>query len=1009
VSRLVALASLSVAWLLLAAATPLPLAPPPPDLTPLVPFVSAPLDKPSIELPPLTLPAPPVEIPAIPAAAPSRPQADKPTATMPPRRTLPCVGAWTGAAGEALECGRAQLMRGDLADATQNFDRAMRNADDKAISTEARYWLAETLYRLGRIDQADTHFRRVVQDRSQALSGFALHGSGWAALVLGDAARAHEAFSQLLGGMHPMAVDAWARHGLGLSLSALGRHAEAERTWAELIARRPGPALDRDLLFWHGDALGRLGQPERAAEELSKFTQGGPHPLLAAGLVRLAWWSLVAQRPKDSVAALRAYPGPRMAEPKPEGGKPALPPLARPDQEAADKDWVDAALALASLATDDWVTARSAAQALESRRSPLVLPVQVRVAAGALARRDVATVDALVSELMRGTLAPPVRAWVLAVKGEAARADGKGDEARTQYDLARGIDASTDVGRYATLRVGQINVEMREFAQAVTDLAPLVEAPGDPPFRATVLLLRGEAAYRAGDYKTAGDAFGRALTELPERPETRSARLGLAWTALREGKTQEAGRRFAEYAQLHPDDEHTTDALVLASEMALGAGDLKTGRELLERILARYGSAPRAEFSRLNRAVLMLRAGEAKAAVPLLRDWVNRAPFPPLLGRARIALGAALLAADRPGDAHLEFSAARREGEGALAALGLATAALAQDRRSEAAPDFTEARNEGTAPVAAAAEYGLAAIAFREKDAAAFRTAATSLVEAAPRASTAPPLLYALTGLAAEAKDWPAALSTARRLVADFPADARADDALERVGSAAAAERAWPVAYDAYALLREKYPKSPFVEDSRMSFAEAQVETGRAAEGRKVLEQYFASGAPADARSARARITLGRARELAGDRAGALVAYTEAARAIPPAQWPKATQVGYARMLTQAKRYDEAKGLLVPMIKSEPPPVAADGALVLGEVFLGQGDEAAAIEYFMTAAYVAPDTAVGQRGLLAAGRALAASKQPEAAATVYRKLLAQTNVPPDLAASARQGLAELPR
>jgi tetratricopeptide (TPR) repeat protein len=403
----------------------------------------------------------------------------------------------------------------------------------------------------------------------------------------------------------------------------------------------------------------------------------------------------------------------------------------------------------------------------------------------------------------------------------------------------------------------------------------------------------------------------------------------------------------------------------------------------------------------------MLRGGEAAAAVPSFRDWVSRAPFPPLLGRARIALGVALLAAGRPGDARGEFTAARREGEGALATLGLATASLAEDRLAEAARDFTEARNDGTAPEAAAAEYGLAAVAFRQDDAAAFKTAASAVVDAAPRASTAPPLLYALTGRAADAKDWPAALATAKRLVSEFPDDARADDALDRVGAAAAGERAWPVAYEAYALLREKYPKSPFVEDSRVSFAEAQVETGRAADGRKTLEQYFAAGVPADPRSARARITLGRAREMAGDHAGALGAYTEAARALPPAQWMKETQLAYARLLTQARRYDEAKGLLLPLIKTEPAPGAADGALVLGEALLGQGDEAGAVEYFMTAAYVAPDTTAGQRGLLAAGRALAALKQPEAAATVYRKLLAQSNVPADVAASARRGLTEV--
>jgi TolA-binding protein len=1009
VRRAAEIACVFVVWLLVSAATPLPLAPPPPDLTALVPFVSAPLDKPPVKVPVLSMPAPPIEVPPIPPASPVRPATDKPTATMPPRRTLPCVGAWTGQAGEALECGRAQLQRGDTTDAIQNFERAIRNADDRAVATEARYWLGETLYRLGRIEPADTQFQRVVQDRSPALSPFALHGSGWTALVLGDAQRAHDAFAQLLASTHPLVVDAWARHGLGLALSALGRHADAQRTWADLLARRPGPALERDAIFWNGDALGRTGQADKGAAELSRFTQGGPHPLLSAGFARQAWWNLIAGHPKDSLTALRAYPGPPMPEPKPEGGKPAPPRAAGPNpQDAADRDWIDAAQALASLATDDWNAARTAAQTLDGRRSPLALPVQLRVAAAALARREHATVDAMVGELIKGTLAPPVRAWVLTLKGEAARAEGKADDARTQFDLARGIDAASEVGRHATLRIAQINLEMREFAQAVTDLAPLVGKPGDPALRATVFLLQGEAAYRAGDYQTATTAFERAVAEGPDRPEVRAARLGLAWTALRERRADDAGRRFTEFGQLYPDDDNTTDALVLASEMAIARNDPRAARELLDRVLARYPSAPRAEFARLNRAILMLRSGEAAAAAPALRDWANRAPFPPLLGRARIALGVSLLAAGRPGEARGEFGAARREGEGALASLGLATAALAEDKLPDASREFTEARDEGTAAVVAAAEYGLAAVAFRGGATGAFRTAATALLTAAPRSREAPALLYALTGLAADAKDWTAAMATAKRLAGEFPDDARADDALERVGAAAANERAWPVAYEAYALLRQKYPKSPFVQDSRVAFAESQVETGRAAEGRTTLEQFFAAS-PTDARAARARITLGRARELTGDHAGALAAYTEAARAVPPAQWTRDTQLGYARLLTQARRFDEAKGVLEPIIKAAPAAQAAEGALALAETFHGQGDEAAAIEYFMTAAYVAPDTPAGRRGLLSAARAFAALKQPEAAAIAYRKLLAQANIPPDFAEAARKGLAELGR
>jgi tetratricopeptide (TPR) repeat protein len=996
VRRLLALASLGAAWAALAAATPVPLTPPPPDLTPLVRFVSAPLDKPPIKavIPPL--PPVPLDVPAIRPAIVVRPLADKPTATLPPPRTLPCVGAWTGAAAEALECGRARLHRGDLADAAQALEQAARNAREADIGTEARYWLAETLYRLGRFEQAGGHFRYVAQQPAPALAPFGLHGSGWTALVAGDAARASIAFTQLLGTTHPAVLDAWARHGQGLALYALARFPEAQRVWADLVARRPPQALERDVYFWYGDTLGRAGEPVKAAEELLRFTRGGPHPLLATGLARLGWWNLAAKRPAESLTAIRAYPGPRALL------------SANPEQEAADRDWVDATLALALLATDDWDGARNAARPLEARRSPLAAPLQLRIAAAALARRDATVIDTAVSDVMRGTLDPPVRAFVLTLKGEGARLENKADDARTQFDLVRGIDARSEVGRYATLRLAQINVEMREFKQAMADVAPLLDQPADPASRAAVLLLLAEAAYRAGDHRAASDAFQRVLTEVPDRPEARAAQLGLGWTALREGHTGDAAQRFAEYARLYPTDEHATDALVLAAEMALVSGDRRDARELLERVIARAPTAPRTDFARLNRGILLLRSGDARGAVAPLRDWSSRAPFPPLLGRAKIALGVALLNAGQAKEAGAEFTAARREGEGALASLGLAAVALTENRLADADRDFTEARNEGTPAVAAAADYGASVVAFRRGDLAAFKTAANTALAASPPASSGAPLLYALTGMAVEAKDWPGAMAAARRLVTDFPDDERGDDALERVGAGAAGALVWPVVHEAYSLLQQHYPRSPFVDGSRLALGEAQIEVGRTEEGRKTLEQFFAGGTT-DPRAGRARLKLARAREMTGDRAGALEAYTAAARVVPPPDWNNDMQLGYARLLTQARRYDEVRKLLEPLIKASPPPAAAEGALALGEALQGQGDQAAAIEYFMSAAYIAPDTLPGRRGLLAAGRAFAALKQRDSALTVYRKLLAQRDVPPDLAGAARRGLAELPR
>ncbi|HXL45923.1 MAG TPA: hypothetical protein VN977_04905, partial [Candidatus Binatia bacterium] len=77
--------------------------------------------------------------------------------------------------------------------------------------------------------------------------------------------------------------------------------------------------------------------------------------------------------------------------------------------------------------------------------------------------------------------------------------------------------------------------------------------------------------------------------------------------------------------------------------------------------------------------------------------------------------------------------------------------------------------------------------------------------------------------------------------------------------------------------------------------------------------------------------------------------------------------------------------------------------------YQGEGDYPAAVEYFMTAAYVAPESAPGRRALLGAAASLVALKQPDSAAIVYKKLLEQREVPSELADAARRGLKEIAR
>jgi tetratricopeptide (TPR) repeat protein len=345
---------------------------------------------------------------------------------------------------------------------------------------------------------------------------------------------------------------------------------------------------------------------------------------------------------------------------------------------------------------------------------------------------------------------------------------------------------------------------------------------------------------------------------------------------------------------------------------------------------------------------------------------------------------------------------------GSLAQLGLGSIALAEGQWAQATSRFTEARDSGTAEVAAGAGYGLAVVAFPRGDLKEFNQPALAALGQAPKARTAPRLLYVLTAIEVDEKDWPGALATAKRLTAEFPSDEAADDALERVGAGAAASGAWPTVLEAYGLMEKLYPKSPFLESPRVTIAEAQVETGKPDAARPVLEQFVAAS-PTDPRAPRAWSALARARDAAGDRPGALDAYARALKDTKPSDVRPALALGYARLLTQEKRGSEARKLLDGLLRSDDKDVVASAAAGIGEAYQGDGENLAAAEYFMTAAYVAPDSAAGRSGLLGAGACFAALKQNDSAEIVYKKLIAQKDAPADVLEKARKGLKDIGR
>jgi TolA-binding protein len=973
------------------AATPLPLEPPLPDLAPLIPFVAPPLDKPVLELRELPLPPAPLGLPPLPLPPLALDLSHKPTVTLPePRRfPPPCIGSFLGVASELLECGRLHFGKGAYEEARAQLEGATRGSD-RMVVREARYWLGETLLRLGQPEAAERNFLLVAQDGpGSELGDYALVSLGWIALRLNDPARAQASFDTLLRGGPVPALTPFARHGRALALFGLGRYAEAREAWASLLTTRLPQSVSLEVPFWLGESLARLGDPAKGEEELRRFAASGlSHPLLQTAILRLGWWALAASHPVESVKAYRwllsAFPN-----------TPELP-------------WARAGLVRALLASDDWSGARLAMEELAATRGgrDLILPSLLALSRWAVERKAYADARSIHQEIFGLDLTPEVRAYVLFLDGEAFSGEGQAGAARAQYELVRSGAGATDLGWRASLRIAQLDLEAREFARTLTETQALLKLSLSPELRAAALLLSGEAAYWAREYEAAAGAFGRFASEFPNHPRSAAVTMSLGWAELRRGRLLAARDRWTAVAQRFPTDERTGEALLLAAELAGQSGDLATAGDLLDQGLARSLTPPQLDVAQVNRAIVRLRVGRFEEASAGVNELLSRAPSSPYAGRAHLTHGAALLALGRPGEAFQEFTAALQQGESALARLGLGILALGERHWDEATQNFEEARDSGSAPARQAALYGLAATAFLQGNRQEFGREAGALLQQAPAAPAAPRLLYLLSALAVEEKAWPRAKDLTLRLVTDHSGSEEADDSLSRLGSGAGAAAQWGLAREAWELLLVRYPQSPFRDDARVGLGEALLRLGAVTEARKLLETAVAA-IPSDPRLPQALLLLAQSREATGDRAGAIEGYDRIAREFPDADIATAARLGQGRLLLQAGRWGESRRLLEAVLAGGDQIASAEAAYHLGEGLRSRGDHEAAVEAYMSAAYLAPTSPWGRRALHGAGRSFAVLKQTEAAGIVYRKLLAQPDVEPELAEEAKKALRRL--
>jgi tetratricopeptide (TPR) repeat protein len=482
------------------------------------------------------------------------------------------------------------------------------------------------------------------------------------------------------------------------------------------------------------------------------------------------------------------------------------------------------------------------------------------------------------------------------------------------------------------------DVAQGAFATAQREAEALLQ-PGVPrAFRARALLVAADAARALGAYRAAAARY-REFLGTPERGVAAPrAAMGLGWAELRHGAPDQARRSWTWLADMFPADAHAPVALTLAAELATQAGDARAAQQALDRVVTGYPAAPVTAAARLGRALTLLRRGREHDAVRELELLV------------------------------------RVDGPAALEQRGRLLAALAEPAAE---------RGVGVASAAAAAGGD------------ALERFVAAALDARHRVN-GPQLLHGVVAVGVARRGWSDALvaTAASRLLEQFPAYPSAATLLARVAAAAVAAGQWPIARQAYETLLAQAPAGFAGDRARVDLAEALLRTGAAAEARSRLEQAARNGS---AEAPRALHLLIEVAEATGDRGAALSAYDRLLRDHPRLERTPKSLFAHARLLEDAGQAQRARPLFQSVVRRGGGEVAAEAAYRVARGLGADGQHEAALEWYMTAAYVDGDSAWSRRALLEAGSTLSAMNQWVDALAVYEKLVPPRNgaTPPE--------------
>lgn len=202
-----------------------------------------------------------------------------------------------------LLLGKARLAQGALPQALEALRKAQAFTPVPGKPEEARFWEAETLFRMKRFPEARTAYDRVIADNAASpMAPDALSGLAWTYVELKQREPAVKTFRQLVEAFPSHSTAPGATVSLGRLLIELKRYAEAERALAPFAERYPDHKLVPEARYLRGMALVSAGQTEEGVAELRAVVAAYPSHDIAVQARRAIGDALVRGGKKGDLA-----------------------------------------------------------------------------------------------------------------------------------------------------------------------------------------------------------------------------------------------------------------------------------------------------------------------------------------------------------------------------------------------------------------------------------------------------------------------------------------------------------------------------------------------------------------------------------------------------------------------------------------------------------------------------------------------------------------------------------